>query len=403
MRRAWLIAVLAFVPACRDFDEGLTRCAINRVCSDGISGGFGLTLTPSELTLSGTSFSRTQLAITYPPAFYARVGLRLEGAADAGLVAVFAPAETGAFDLDAPTLDVRPESTPTAMQTFTLDVVGTQTDGGDRLRAALKITVRPSVASTLVVDDDHSDNNFNAGNDIGFTYPNPKISERDVFFAKALADRGLAHDTWLQPENAWDGGNGPLTFEQIQKYTAILWYTDRSFQQYDNITAGDDYALRRWLDLGNRKLILVSENYVGYQVPLDWDMVRPDKLLAADYVGVLGGAEDNAAVANGNGFDFSGVAGQTTAGMQIRLPFGASETNLSLINPKPGTQPLLTVRGDPDSTMERDIAMATVRRNVGDAGTSTALYVGFAIATVVPTDGGTRESLIKALLDSAGF
>lgn len=405
MRRVLMgLVVLALVHGCRDFDEGLTRCAIDRICTDGTSSaGFSLALTPSELTIAGLAFSRTRLDLTYPSTYYSELLFRLDGAADAGLIAVFAPEKAGQFASGAPVLDIRAEANPTIEQSWTLDVVGTQPDGGDRVRQSLKITARPSLATTLIVDDDHSDNNFNAGNDIGITLPMPKASGSDTFYAAAMTARGAPFDTWTQPESRWDGGNSPLTFEQIQRYSKIVWYTDRSFQQYDNITAGDDYALRQWLDLGNRKLILLSENYVGYQVRLAWDMVRPDKPLAADYFGVLGGAENDSAVTTGTGYGFSGVAGQTTAGMSIRLPMGVSETNLSLINPKPGTQPLLTVRADPDGTVERDIAMATVRRNVGDAGTSTALYVGFALVDVLPTDGGSRESAFQAFLDSAGF
>ncbi len=397
------LVALGLLHGCRDFDDALTRCAIDRICTDGqSSAGFSLTLTPNALTLTGPSFSRTRLDLTYPQSYFNTVSFRLDGAADAGLVAIFVPDTAGAFTTEAPTLDVRTAAPSMVTRMWTLDVVATQLDGGEKVRQALTITAVPSTASVLVVDDDHSDNNFNAGNDYGVTRPMPKVSPADEFYAAGLATRGVSFDTWIQPEHAWDGGHGPLTLEQIQRYSAIVWYTDRSFQQYDNITAGDDFALRRWLDLGNKKLVLLSENYVGYQVPTDWDMVQPDKGLAADYIGVLGGADDGA-VENGNGFDFSGVAGQTTAGMSLRLPMGTSETNLSLINPKPGTQPLLTVRGDPDGTTERDIAMATVRRNVGDAGTSTAAYVGFALVTVEPTDGGTREGFFKALLDSAVF
>lgn len=392
------LVLLAALHGCRDFDDALTRCAVNRICTDGtVSNNYTLALSPSEVAVSGIGTATTKLAITMPNSFFGSLELRVDGARDAGLYATFQPQPIYFYDTAA-TLSIRAAGVPTAMQTWTLDVVAAAPDGGiERMRESVKLSVGPPKVTTLLVDDDESENNLNADTPAAPVVPSAEPSPLDLFYAAGLTARNVPFDTWAHPFTFT--GTGALTLEHLRPYTRIVWYTTSSYTDTSNVTPADDAALRAWLDLGGRTLVLVSEAYVGSQSPDAWDILRPGKTLVADYIGALGG--DDSPEDDGVAYEFLGVAGQTTAGQALRVL--RNDTYVSVVNVKPGTQALFTVRANPDSMGARQLPAATVRRTVGTSGTSTVAYVGFSIFYVKETATGSRSDALKAVLDAAGL
>ena len=245
--------------------------------------------------------------------------------------------------------------------------------------------VVPAAAKTLLVDDDISANNSVLA---------ASASANDIFFATQLGSTGLAFDTAHIP-NQGDGG-AALTFEQLSAYDNVVWYTGESFGQFTMLSRADLAALMRWLDLGNRRLVLASENLM-YSYGYAW--TTNSNPFITDYLGALGGE----AIGN-NAFTVTGVTGQPSAGMSLNVAFDMPlSTDIGLVNPRPGTDVLFTVLANPANTGLRQVPCATVRRAVGDAGTSTFVHVGFPILNVIDTDAGTRAGAFQAFRAAAGI
>ncbi|MBS1152256.1 MAG: hypothetical protein H6Q89_3954 [Myxococcaceae bacterium] len=386
MRRAlvWLLA-LAALGACRDFDDGLTLCVVNRVCGqpppDGGPGTFSVAADPAVLTLgpggSGVStLTLTRPALTFDELTIALVG---NGADDGGLTASVV---YNGFYFVSSTMTVR---VPLPFPAATYDLAVTASlDGGEVARTALQVIVR-APHPTLLVDDDGTANNTSRS-----ALP---PSENDAFLTGALTSAGVPYDTFVMPY-FWDGGPGPLTFEQVQGYSAIVWYTGEK-SGLRNVTASDELLLARWLDQGDRKLILLSDNYM-YDEGTPWAATKNP--FVVEYLGAIGGS-----FLRGGPYPLTGVAGQPTAALSLALANGVPiSTNVGLVNRRPGTDALFTVAANPDSAGTRPIACATIRKNVGDAGTSSFTYVGFPLVNVVADGGGSPLAGWEAIRTAAG-
>ena len=91
----------------------------------------------------------------------------------------------------------------------------------------------------------------------------------------------------------------------------------------------------------------------------------------------------------------TGVAGTAFAGQSFHVikdsPIGSSA---DVINPKTGTESLVTVVENPDGQLAAATAVPAVvgRKHVGAAGTSTVVYVGIPIENILMTTGNNSAA-----------
>lgn len=153
---------------------------------------------------------------------------------------------------------------------------------------------------------------------------------------------------------------------------------------------------RRWRLRRLQPQLLASENLI-YTFGYPWT-TNADPFIT-DYLGAFGGE----AIADAP-FVLSGVIGQPSAGQTLNLALDTPlSSDVGVINVRPGTEPLFTVPAKIASPNIRDLPCATVRRNVGDAGTSTFVHAGFPILNIVDRDAGTRAGAFQTLRAAAGI
>lgn len=380
MRPALAAALL--LCGCHDFDAGIRQCMSNGVCKSNVEtdGGahFAVSLTPNTLTLGPGGMALVHLDLTRPIHTQDVLTLSIDGPPG---VTVGFERDTGYFNDNtlAVTLPL-----PFAAGTYALDVIASK-NGTQVARSSLSVTVT-APALTLLVDDDLSPNNLGT--------PFVPVSAEDTFFPQALGGTAFDHFHLIAP---WDGGvRSPLSVEQLKPYARIVWYTGASYGPTVNLTAADQGALSDWLDLGAKNLLLSSQNYVR-------DHGQPWKgSVNPFYRSCIGG--DGGVWVRGGPRVVTGVAGQPTSGLVLTVQDGGPINNdFGLVSLRAGTEALFTVVADPDDAGLRDVAVATRRTNVGDAGTSVCVYVGFPLIDALDGDGGTRRQAFDALRTAAGL
>lgn len=386
MRRWAVLAAVAALTGCHDFDQGIRDCMSNGICRSNVQqdGGahFAVALAPTALTLGPGGMAKVSVKLTRPLHNLESLTLSVEAA----------PGVTSAFESNASSLNETNLALtlplPFAAGGYAVDVVARKDDGSQAARASLALTVR-SPAGTLLVDDDLSANNQGA-----LFAPD---SVEDGFFPAALTALGVPFDpTTLR--SPWDGGaRSPFDVAQVQGYGAIVWYTGSTRGATVNLTAADERLMREWLDLGGKKLLLSSQNFVRDR-GTPWDGGSPSTLFT-EYLGGRGGT-----FLLGGPRTLQGVAGQPTSALTLAVgDAGPLPTELGLVNPRPGTQPLFTLTADPDDSGIREVAVATLRTGVGDAGTSTFVYVGFPLVNVADAGAGARQAAFDALRSAAAI
>jgi hypothetical protein len=177
----------------------------------------------------------------------------------------------------------------------------------------------------------------------------------------------------------------------------VLWYTGETFG-FANITTENEQVLRQWLDLGNRTLILSSENYM-YDRAGSWTDVKGDAFVSA-YFGIVGGAEDDQSDAP---FPLTGVSMTPTAGLSLTLGVDqAGYVNIDTVNLDGGAIPLVTDLSDPGSTgTPHAVPCASIIHGIGAMHSSTAEYIGFPLINLIEPDAGFI--LFDALSTAAGL
>jgi hypothetical protein len=251
--------------------------------------------------------------------------------------------------------------------------------------------------ATLLVDDDNSDNND--PNDTS-----PTASYSDTLFASLLSGEQITYTTYVVPSGTSTNPTGP-TFSQLSGVSTIVWYTaDNDTGEPPTLSSAQETTLGNWLDLGNKTLIIFSENLM-FDLPLDWNATNGDTF-AANYLGLTGGEFD---VDTADGYDLANVSYVATGVSTVPAFSGLSfaidadsqiASTADAVNPAGGTQALLTVQADPlDTGTNSTTAVASGHTK----GTSKIIYVGIPIEDVHGTPTNTAPQLFHACLKYAGL
>lgn len=375
MRTACVVVLAVAAAGCHDFDAAPQVCLANGVCRSNIdddAGTYGLVLDPPQLTLGPGGIGRVLVKVVRPKNTNGVLDLAIDGpGADAGVGSVLA-LNKNVFS--ATTLAVQ-VPLPFAAGSYPLRLTAFS-EGSVITDATLGVTVTPA-APTLLVDDDLSADNQ------GKLFELP--SADDQFYRAAL--KGPV-DTFVVP-TPWDGGMGsPLALGQVAGYTSIVWFTGQSFGITNHLTPSDRATLLQWLDLGGKRLILAAPRAPS-DVGGGWTMAT-DPLLR-DAIGAAGSllrTGQAATVRNAN----------TELALRANDPI---RTDLALLNLRPGTQALMTTTANPDDAGVREIPVASLRNNVGDAGTSTVAFIGFPLVNA--TDAGAAAAAFDAIRALTGI
>jgi Bacterial Ig-like domain (group 2) len=351
--------------------------------SPAAGGDFTLSLNPATLSLAQGGNSTVTVTVNRTGGFTGSVTLALEGA-NVGSAAdqvsgAFAPnpATGGSSTL---TLDIGPS---TATGNSTLTVRGTSGAIDKTTTLALTVTAPKTI---LLVDDDRSANNINPAN------PSAVPSVSDTTFQGLLDQIGVGYNVFVVPYEA----GGP-TFDQMKTYQTVIWYTGDEYGGVGNVrtvSSSDEINLGAFLDQGDRKVIVLSNSYIyGIGSPT-WASINNS--FFNDYIGGTGGKAD---VLNNQQFTTSGVTATVTDGLSLKV---ANNTPIStytdVVNPKAGTDTLLTVQANPDNTSVRAVAVATGRSGVGTATSSKMIYVGLSFENIVDVGANSKKVLMEKFL-----
>ncbi len=364
--------------------SGVEATATTQAAAPG--GDFTLAPAPGTLSLAPGGNGNVTVTINRTGGFAGAVTLTLEG----GVVGAGADQVSGSF---------APNPANGGSSTLTLNV-GASVVSGDyaltvrgvsgALDKTTSLTLTVTAPKTvLLVDDDISANNLNPSN------PSATPSASDTIFKAALDALGVGYNVYVVPNNA----DGP-SFDQIKDYQTVIWYTASQYGGIGNVrtvSSADEIVLAAFLDQGDRKAIIVSNEYLyGLGATGSTSFASFSNQFLNNYLGGVGGKSD---VLNNVAFTASGVTGTVTAGMSFSVAKDAPITTYTdVVNPDSGTDALVTVQAKPDSGSVRAVAAATGRSSVGTAGTSKAIYVGFAFENIVDIGASSKKALLEKLL-----
>ncbi len=362
--------------------SGIEATATTQAAAAG--GDFTLSLNPATLSLAQGGNSTVTVTINRTGGFAGSVTLTLEGAN----VGTGADQVSGAF---APTPATGGSSTltvnvgaSTATGDSSLTVRGISGAINKTTTLALTVTAPKTI---LLVDDDRSANNANPSD------PSAAPSASDAIFQGLLDQIGTGYNVFVVPY----ASSGP-TFDQMKTYQTVIWYTgaqyDGSPGNVGTVSSSDEINLKAFLNQANRKVIVSSNSYIYGLSSVSWASINNS--FFNDYIGGTGGKPD---VLNDQPFTTTGVTGTVTDGLSLEVADGVPiKTYTDVVNPKAGTDTLLTVQANPDSTSVRAVAAATGRSGVGTAGSSKMIYVGLSFENIVDVSTNSKKVLMEKFL-----
>jgi hypothetical protein len=247
----------------------------------------------------------------------------------------------------------------------------------------------------LLVDHDQSSNNVD---------PSFPPSYSDALFEVDLSVDRIPYETTVVPPG---GGAPPSAFAQLARYTALLWYTaDTTLDLFSSVEQAD---VERWLDLGQRTLVIFSENLLS-DIGAGGTWTTPtDNTFLTSYLGAAGWAADGDVDVVGTGavslnnrlYTVDGAATTPLAGMHFEVFDDTPlESTADLVNPGPGTVVLATVDADPAGKGANAATPIAVAHTVG---TSTVIYVGMPIENIDGAPENTNAELVHGILRFAGL
>lgn len=342
----------------------------------GVVASFTLDLTPAAVSLAPGGTTTIQVGIDRDPGFTGTVQLGLEGA-PAGVTATFTPNPVnGSTTQSSLALNIPLTATP-GLTSATIK----GTSGALIVTTPLALTVT-APAQVLLVDDDGSDNNQ------GDTQVVPSPS--DLLFTQLLEATGEPWAQYVVPTAV----SGP-SFEQVKNFQTIIWYTGARWGGTANVntlSSSDEIVLKAFLDQGGRKVIIFSNAYIYGMPGTTWTSTTDT--FFSNYLGCAGGEADKL---NDASFEASGVT--VMAGLTLNVGFDTPVNSFTdPVNPKTGTDVFFTAVLDPDGNGDVVTPVAVGRRNVGTAGTSTAIYFGFTFENVIDVSVNSKSTVFGRLL-----
>jgi hypothetical protein len=234
-------------------------------------------------------------------------------------------------------------------------------------------------------------------------------------------------------DQSWNVSNSVValpTPAQLAQYTTLIWFTsdnELSGAQTDEpLSADQETNLTGWLDLGGKRLVIISEYLIGQELGGQGTWTGPftDPLFTG-YLPLAGGVENPYSCPGPTSCTPLaapfGVAGSSIVssvfGMSAYEVAAATAPLLShngitataLNPPATGTDTVATIDASPQSSglANSALAVAVGARNVGLKGTSTVVYVGFPPEAIVAGSAGSGlgngEELFTGVLTYAGI
>jgi hypothetical protein len=147
---------------------------------------------------------------------------------------------------------------------------------------------------------------------------------------------GVGYNVYVVP----GGANGP-SFEQLQEYETVVWYTASQYGGSGNVgtvSSADEIVLKGFLDQGDRNALLFANSYIDGLSGTTW--TESTNSFLTDYIGAVGGVAD---VLNNQAFTATGVTGTVTAGTSFNVAADTPITTYTdVVNPAQGTDTLLS-------------------------------------------------------------
>jgi hypothetical protein len=301
-----------------------------------------------------------------------------------GVTAAFAPNPATAGST---TLTVDVGTTGIAAGNYTMNVVAKTGTGAaaTQYTVALPLKVTSAAVTTLLVDNDGTTNNEDP------TDTTNAQSISDTLFGTLLDGEGIAYNSFVADESMAGTGADPST-STIASYSTIIWYTGSLYGSNQTMSPAQEAILEAWLDGGHKTLLIFSQNLIYDNGNTHWTEVETDEFLA-NYVGANGDAEDGDL--DHVSYSGTGVAGTAFAGQSFHVIKDSPISSTGdVVNPKTGTDSLVTVVENPDGQLTAATAVPAVvgRKQVGAAGTSTVVYVGIPIEDVLKTTGNNSAA-----------
>jgi hypothetical protein len=352
---------------------------------------FALTAMPDTLTLAEGGQQTIRIDIERDAGGTLDTDTLIFGlVSDGGVTGVFAPLETAG---DATALTISTEASVPA-GTYSLTVVASSSSNRQAFQEVdISLTVSSEVVTTLLVDNDDSQNNADGG---GI----PSVS--DTLFAQELALAGIPFNTFVIPSTG-DTFDGTV----VANYSTVVWYSGANNSTTGNgsLSSADEQFLEMWLDQGNKRLLMFAPYLVQDLEPFHfWGDTPSDQFLSL-YVGAQGCDQNPQQLFDGQSFVASGVDG-TPFGLDGGQVFQITPTPIpdtaSVINPGDGgTAPLVTVAADELGIgVPQAIPCTVINNSAGQAGTSTVVLVGIPIEDIQALDAGSPDSFFSALEQS---
>jgi hypothetical protein len=273
-----------------------------------------------------------------------------------------------------------------------LTVTATGTGGlGSQVSLGYNVTF-PSSKGVLLVDDDGGCNNT----------PNcsltDKLSQSDKTFRGLLDQLAPGYDTVVVNSNQ----NGP-NYEAIKEYTTVIWYTGAQYGGTGNtgtISSSDEISLKGFLDLGNRKAILLAQAY-AYGLPYSSSVNSYTSEFMVKYIGAISGYSD----CNTAQFTAQGMTGSIMSGLNLNIADDIPVNTYAAVTAKLGdgfTDDLFTLSTLTSTSKQCGQAgsavTATGRRKSGAAESSKVLLIDFPVENVVDVGSNNKKALLDRLL-----
>jgi Bacterial Ig-like domain (group 2) len=273
-----------------------------------------------------------------------------------------------------------------------LTVTATGTGGlGSQVSLGYNVTF-PSSKGVLLVDDDAGCNNRPT------CTQTDKLSPSDKTFRSLLDQLAPGYDTVVVNS----GQNGP-SYEAIKEYTTVIWYTGADYGGTGNvgtISSSDEISLKGFLDLGNRKAILLAQAY-AYGLPYSSSLNSYTSEFMVKYIGAISGYYD----CNTAQFTAQGVTGSIMSGLNLNVADDIPVNTYAAVTTKLSdgfTDDLFTLSTLTSTSKQCGQAgsavTATGRRKSGAAESSKVLLINFPVENVVDVGSNNKKALLDRLL-----